>query len=300
MSRSLQTRSGLLNFPLVVPCTTWRYPLDALIRPYLPRMAQAVMTSPYHADGLNPTNKPRCPLMIDSGGAALLLAKGATPFYGLPEGCAGIDVPQDEEESDRLTPQSVLAFQEQMADVAFTLDLPCPPDLDGEEAERRLTASVANARWALRNRRRRDLPLYAVIPAWREESVFGLVAELAKENFDGIAIGGLIPRLKNWEEVEAIVESARQAAQDKPLHVLGVGSPVLVEKLFALGVDSVDSSSYVRAAADGIVWGQHGSRFNTVADPSPHDRRDMALLNLAQVTGASLPLSTFHSFNIRR
>ena len=43
----------------------------------------------------------------------------------------------------------------------------------------------------------------------------------------------------------------RSVDAERPLHVFGIGLPDLVKELFARGVDSVDSSNYVRAAGDG-------------------------------------------------
>ena len=64
----------------------------------------------------------------------------------------------------------VLDFQEQNADVAFTLDFPIPPKTDPAEAGRRQQLTIANAMWALRNRRRRDLRLFGCVQAWDERS----------------------------------------------------------------------------------------------------------------------------------
>ena len=41
------------------------------------------------------------------------------------------------DEAEVLTPRDVLEFQEEHADVAFTLDFPIPPKSEKSEAERR-------------------------------------------------------------------------------------------------------------------------------------------------------------------
>lgn len=71
-TKSLTTPSGTIRFPAYVPVTTFggKYPLDALIQPYLPRLAQVVMVSHHYA--LQMKERPRLPLMIDSGGFAAL------------------------------------------------------------------------------------------------------------------------------------------------------------------------------------------------------------------------------------
>ncbi len=67
-TRSLRTPRGSITFPAYVSVTTFgsRYPLDQLIRPYLPRLAQAVMVSFHYAQEME--EKLSIPVMIDSGG----------------------------------------------------------------------------------------------------------------------------------------------------------------------------------------------------------------------------------------
>jgi helicase len=75
----------------------------------------------------------------------------------------------------------------------------------------------------------------------------------------------------------------------RPLHIFGLGKPDITHWLFQLGVDSVDSSSFVRLAAEGRLWSEPK---NQIQDPSPMDRLHIALCNLAEATGKTLPLST--------
>ena len=50
-AKQLVTRGGLIQFPAYIPVTTFgeKYPLDDLVRPYLPRLASAIMVSKYYA-----------------------------------------------------------------------------------------------------------------------------------------------------------------------------------------------------------------------------------------------------------
>ena len=99
-----------------------------------------------------------------------------------------------------------------------------------------------------------------------------------------------MPRARDLPAVLAIVEAVREEIGDRPLHVFGLGRPEIVESLYGAGVDSVDSSSYVRLAADGKLWGNPSHR---IKDPSPTDRLHVALCNLAAATGSALPLSAY-------
>jgi tRNA-guanine family transglycosylase len=282
--RQLKTASGVIRYPAYIPVTTFgkKYPLDALIQPYLPRLSQAVMVSYHYARQMK--QRPRLPLLIDSGGFAAL-------FEGtriVEEGSLGVLEIPTKEGVERLHPADVLDFQERNADIAFTLDFPIPPKTNLAEAERRQRLTIANAIWTLRNRRRQDLRLFACIQAWDEHSAAQCTVELAAHPFDGFAIGGLVPRVREWDVVAEIVSNVQQHIDERPLHVLGLGKPETTARLFEIGVDSVDSSSYVKLAADGKLWSTPNC---TLLDPSPQERLRLALENLARASQVSLPLS---------
>jgi len=163
----LKTSKGDIPLPAYVPVTTFgtKYPLDALIQPYLPRLASAVMVSHHYAKQMQ--TPPRLPLMIDSGGFASLF-EGAKVQEQNGLGCLLI---QKDEKTEQLTPWEVLDFQEQHAEIAFTLDFPIPPGIDRKEARLRQKLSIANAHWALKNRRKKEMLLFAVIQGWDPESI---------------------------------------------------------------------------------------------------------------------------------
>jgi tRNA-guanine family transglycosylase len=282
-ARSLTTPSGTLHFPAYVPVTTFggKYPLDALIQPYLPRLSQAVMVSYYYAQQMK--QRPRLPLMVDSGGFAMLFEGSEL----LDRDGLGVLRVQRGEDTEVLHPSDILDFQEKCADIAFTLDFPIPPGLELSESERRQRYTISNAVWALRNRRRKEMNLYACIQSWDAQSAALCAKELAKHPFDGFAIGGLVPRARDWELVSSIVEAVRQKIGDRPLHVFGLGKPTTTTKLFEMGVDSVDSSSYVKLAADGRLWENPGFK---LLDPSTPELLQLAISNLATATRFRLPL----------
>lgn len=287
LPRHLNTAHGTIRLPAFVPVTTFgeKYPLDDLVRPYLPRLASAAMVSFHYAKQMK--ERPSFPLFIDSGGFASLFENAVVRRQ---RGLGVLDTKTDYG-VQTLHPSDVLAFQEKHADVAFTLDFPIPPSMDNREAGRRLALTVANARWAIENRRRKDMHLFACVQGWSVESYKDCASAYADLGFDGIAIGGLVPRVSNLSNVVRIVDAVRTAVPDKPLHVFGLGKPGIVEILFERGVQSVDSSSYVKLAADGKLWGQPALHLR---DASPGERLHLALCNLAMAAQRALPLSASH------
>ena len=272
----LITRKGTIPFPAYIPVTTFgkKYPLDDLIRPYLPRLASAVMVSYHYAKQMD---KPmRIPMMVDSGGFASLFENAK---IRKSKGMGILEYKQDENTIEKTTPSDVLSLQENIADVAFTLDFPIPPKMSKTDAKKRYDLTIANAFWALENKRRKDLPLYACLQYWDVESAKQCAQIYAKANFDGIAIGGLVPRAKNVKLIKQIITTVCNEAPNKFVHVLGIGKVELVQQLFSLGVHSVDSSSYVRNAVSGKQ------------DKSTFEMLNRALINLAQGSQQTLPLS---------
>jgi tRNA-guanine family transglycosylase len=288
--RQLKTAHGIIRYPAFFPVTTFgkKYLLDGLIQPYLPRLSQAVMVSLHYARQMK--QRPSIPLLIDSGGVAALF-EGAIVVE--EQGLGVLEVPTAEG-VERLHPMEVLDFQETHADIAFTLDFPIPLKTDPSEAIRRQELTIANAIWALNNRRRgAGLPLFACIQAWDEKSAGRCAAALAAHSFSGFAIGGLVPRARDIQLVEGMIEAVQGEIGDRPLHIFGLGKPDLVSRLFELGVDSVDSSSYVKLAADGRLWENPGFQ---LPDPTPTDRLHLALRNLAAATSSRVPLSAYSGF----
>lgn len=229
--RVLETASGTIRFPAYIPVTTFggKYPLDALIQPYLPLLCQAVMVSHHYAKQM--TKRPRPPLLIDSGGFAALF-KGSSILERVGLGVLEV---AGEESKGTLHPKDVLESLEEHADVAFTLDFPIPPDTKREEVQRRQRLTVASAIWALRNRRRQEMRLYGCIQAWDEASAADCAAQLAQHPFDGFAIGGLVPRARDWAAIAAIVSTVQIEIGDSPLHVFGLAKPETTAKLFGMG-----------------------------------------------------------------
>jgi helicase len=115
---------------------------------------------------------------------------------------------------------------------------------------------------------------------------------LARHPFDGFAIGGLVPRARNRELIESIVSAVLAEIDGRPLHVFGLGKPETTATLFEMGVDSVDSSSYVKLAADGKKWSHPDFHLE---DPSTPELLNLAIQNLATASTFELPLAVADS-----
>jgi len=207
MTPSLTTRRGSIRLPADIPVNTFgnRYPLDERVRPYLPRLAEAVMVSHHYAKHMEPEERPPLPLFISSGGSVSLRDEAKIIEK---RSFACIELPQDDG-VETIHPMDLLEFQEGMADVAFTLGFAISPSTGAFEARRRQELTIQNAIWALSNRRRKDLLLFASLQAWDAGSARACAEAYAGEGFDGVAIGGLATRATDRELVLSIVRAVR-------------------------------------------------------------------------------------------
>jgi tRNA-guanine family transglycosylase len=240
-ARRIATLHGEITFPCFMPVTTFggKYPLDEVLRPYLARFAPALMVSHYYALSMEKQERPPHPLFIDSGGFASLFEGVQIKEYGE---LACIQTADGTE----LQPAEVLRFQEEHADIGATLDFLISPTMTEDEAERRQALTIKNALWAVKHRSNRDMRLFASLQAWDGESARRITGELAEHGFDGFALGGMVPRVRDPRVIFEIVDAVREVDSTRPLHMFGMGSPGLLRALFERGVDSADSSSFIQ------------------------------------------------------
>lgn len=129
-------------------------------------------------------------------------------------------------------------------DIVSTLDFPFllsdrPKDSD-------ISVSVRNARDALTFRKRKGVLLYASVHAYDPSILTNVVRHLRRfGEFDGLALGSLMRSFSSHELVIDLVLALRREAPDLPLHIYGLGGPIISTLLAYLGVDSVDSSMFV-------------------------------------------------------
>lgn len=158
----------------------------------------------------------------------------------------------------KIDPLEILRIQEKIgADIASTLDvlvLPSDDPLSHTYAEH-IQTSVKNALFTLQSREREDMKIYVSLQGNHLKSIINMIDYLAKRgNFDGYAIGGLVPKRSDFRRLINIVHAVRRHIGDAPLHVFGLGGPSYIPLLTYLGVDSFDSSSYLKAGSKRVFF----------------------------------------------
>ncbi len=174
-----------------------------------------------------------------------------------------------------LTPERVIELQERLgADLILCLDVctPYPSSRERSEADLRRTHHWAER--SLKAHTRSDQALFGIMQG-------GTYAELREESarffahldFPGYAIGGLSvgePKEMMHQMLEVTVPLL---PEDKPRHLLGVGSPEDLFECTALGIDIFDCALPTRIARNGSFFTRQGrlnirnSRYTD--DPAP-------------------------------
>ncbi len=145
-------------------------------------------------------------------------------------------------------PEKILEIQEKMgADIASTLDYPI--DCKALSENYNILRTVNNAKLASSIKRNTEMLLFASINGYDPAVVRNIIKHLKKHGvFDGFAIGSLMPKYGSYSFLVDIILAARLEAGDIPIHVYGLGSPLVTHLLVYLGVDSFDSSYFIVAS----------------------------------------------------
>ena len=260
---SLTEEGGGVGRPLVVPVHNlgaggnqpphWEPPPHGLSWPHV--MVNAYFLRRHHRKESHLS--PRVVAWVDSGGFLYIRDK-TRELAGRHGTGRGAREPDRSPEDEGLV-EEVLRRQEGFgADYAFTLDYPLH-GADGD-ALHRLRVTARNAAIAYQLRTRRSMRLLVVLH-YRSAAELRLLlrllsselrarAGLRLDEVDGFAVGGLVPyRGKPLYIAERLREARRLLPRGAWLHVLGVASPVNIPLLYAAGADSMDSKTFIIAAA---------------------------------------------------
>ncbi|MBL8842404.1 MAG: tRNA guanosine(34) transglycosylase Tgt [Planctomycetes bacterium] len=166
----------------------------------------------------------------------------------------------------RLTPERAMKIQHALdSDIAMVLD-ECPPaDAPPDELRRAVERSVAWARRSLAAHRALDAAssteraCFAIVQGGRDVALRRSMAdELARDAFDGFALGGIAV----GEDAATIRAEAEQFAPllpaDKPRYLMGVGSPRELVAAVHAGIDLFDCVLPTRNARNGYLWSRAG------------------------------------------
>jgi 7-cyano-7-deazaguanine tRNA-ribosyltransferase len=156
-------------------------------------------------------------------------------------------------EIDVTTPE-ILAFQREIgSDIATPVDVPTPPDVDRERAERELETTEERLATAAEFD-----PGEMLVTAPVQGSTFADLREAAGERagasaLDVFPIGAVVPLMNAYrygDLVDVVAAAKRGLPGSAPVHLFGAGHPMMFALAAALGCDLFDSAAYAIYARD--------------------------------------------------
>lgn len=134
------------------------------------------------------------------------------------------------------------------ADLLGTIDIPLSPDNRTAENQRRIERSAELA-LAAHDAHTGNGLLFASVHGYTPDDIRNNIRYLERNGeFTGYALGSLVPIRGQYRRVTKLILAARRAT-DKHLHVYGLGGFLYQPLLMYLGVDSFDSSAFIRSAS---------------------------------------------------
>lgn len=148
------------------------------------------------------------------------------------------------------TPERTLETQRAIeADIYGTVDVPLSRENRPERNEHHVESNIDRALEAS-DRHNGDALLFASVHGYDPETIRNGVRYLERHgDFDGYALGSLVPIRTDYNKVTKLILAARRTT-DKHLHVYGLGGIVYQPLLLYLGVDSFDSTAFIRSAGN--------------------------------------------------
>jgi len=151
-----------------------------------------------------------------------------------------------------LTPEKSIEIQEALnTDIIVALDECPPPSADYQYTKESM---LRTHEWALRSLKAHKTrqAIYGVIQGGLFEDLRKKSARfISKQDFDGIAIGGAFGKNEMYKTLEWIVP---ELPENKPRHLLGIGTISDIFNSVALGIDTFDCVGPTRIARVGYAY----------------------------------------------
>ncbi len=149
--------------------------------------------------------------------------------------------------------REIIEFQELIgSDIGTSLDIPTPPFVKRERAEKELEITIERAKEALEVRG--DLMMNSVVQGSTFHDLRSKCAEIiGAMEFDVYPIGAVVPLMESYrysELVDVVMASVKHLPDSQPRHLMGAGHPMIFALAVAMGCDLFDSAAYILYAQD--------------------------------------------------
>ncbi|ESS08605.1 MAG: archaeosine tRNA-ribosyltransferase [uncultured archaeon A07HN63] len=154
-----------------------------------------------------------------------------------------------------VTTEEIIEFQHAVgSDIGTPVDIPTPPDVPREQAERELETTqqaIADAEAIDVGEMLLNAPVQgSTYPDLRQHAA----THAAGTDLDVFPVGAVVPLMNGYrydEMVTAVAAAKRGLGADCPVHLFGAGHPMMLALAVALGCDLFDSAAYALYARAG-------------------------------------------------
>jgi len=159
-----------------------------------------------------------------------------------------------------LSPEKAMEIQDALgSDIAMTLDECAPAEADHDYILKSVELTEQWARRCRTGKKDNKQALFGIVqggiyPDLREMSARGLV----EMDFDGYAIGGLSVGEERATREQVIGATREFLPDEKPVYLMGVGTPEDIVESVNLGVDMFDCVLPTRNARNGMLFAKQG------------------------------------------
>jgi len=153
-----------------------------------------------------------------------------------------------------VTTEEILAFQREIgSDIATPVDVPTPPDVDRERAERELATTEERLDVAAEFDPGEMLVTAPVQGSTYTDLRERAGATAAASGLDVFPVGAVVPLMNEYrydDLVDVVAAAKRGLPESAPVHLFGAGHPMMFALAAALGCDLFDSAAYAIYARD--------------------------------------------------
>jgi len=196
------------------------------------------------------------PILTDSGGFQVY---SLTPLRKLSE--EGVTFQSHIDGSRHfIGPEEAVDIQETLgADIIMAFDECAPYPSDHEYVRRSVALTTAWAKRSLDRKTRDDQALFGIVQGGMYKDLREISArELVEMAFDGYALGGLSVGEDQAIRQRVINETIDFLPLEKPVYLMGVGTPADIVEAVTLGVDMFDCVMPTRNARNGTLFTEAG------------------------------------------
>lgn len=265
---TIYTQRGIVKTPVFMPVGTLGSVKTLSSQDLESLGAQIILSNAYHLylrpglgliekyQGIHNFMNWKKPILIDSGGFQVMSLNTLRKVNN-----NGVIFKSHIDGSEHeFTPELVMKIHSVLhSDFAMPLDVCLPFGATYEEAEKAVNLTTS---WAVKSVSSGYVPLNNIMGIVQGNFYLPLriksLEEIKKIGFPGISLGGFSVGESKTAMYKLLTEFQEYLPDDKPVYLMGVGSPLTILKAISLGIDMFDSVLPTRLGRNGSAYTSKG------------------------------------------